>query len=622
MNVATPEDGRIVFKKKRPFKFIAICLAVLLVAGGTFVFLRTRAISSAETAVQRSSFVVRGQLLDSIAGSAPIVSSNRSELSPKVTATLQQINCKEGDQIKAGDVLFILDNTDAMLEIENTKNNMAQMQLNLDSTLKSISGLAIEAPYSGQVTNFSVKLGDSVNKGGALMTLTDVSKLSVTLPFSSSIVKNVQLGQKADVYIPDLMISMEGSVTYKSSKPYSTLSGGELYNIEITLDNPGSLAEGMIATGEIVVNGILLDSVKSGQLAYVNKKVLKSDAGGTIVGLSVRENEYVNAGDILVKLENDDLLLTSSTNDIKMKNLISQLEIQQKQLDYYTIVAPFNGTITSMGTSNEGDTVKQGTMLAVVSDMTHLEFSISIDELDISQIAVGQEVKITAEALEDTQITPYTGKVSKVAMEGSSSNGVTTYPVTVSVEESAAGKLKTGMNIDAEIYISNKVNVLMVPLEAVIKMGNRSFAYVKGKEATGQGETTVEGTTTEGANSSNAVNANRRRRGGSANTNDSQAGNSASGSLQAQSERVSQKNVKNSYYDGATLVPVETGISNDTYIEIISGLSEGQEVVLPKTSSASAASATSGFQRNRDNGFISGSTPAGGMTGGRMPGGF
>lgn len=72
-----------------------------------------------------------------------------------------------------------------------------------------------------------------------------------------------------------------------------------------------------------------------------------------------------------------------------------------------------------------------------------------------------------------------------------------------------------------------------------------------------------------------------------------------------------------SYYDGATLVLVETGISNDTYIEIISGLTQGQEVVLPKTSTASATT-TTGTNRGRNGGFMTGGAamPVGG------PGGF
>lgn len=612
-------------KKKKPVKRIMIfSLIVILVASGVFAFLKFRDARSSDVIVQRIAKVIKGQLADSISGSAPVSSSYRSELSPKVTATLQQINCKEGDQVKAGDVLFVFDNTDALLEIENSENSIAQMELTVESTAKSVKGLTISAPFSGQVTSVMVKEGDSVNKGGTVMTITDVLKLKASLLFSGAEMANVTVGQEAELYIPELLMTVNGIITYKSSKPFVTFEGDQ-YIIEVTIDNPGSLAEGMTVSGGISINGVSLDCLNSGTLEYVNKCVLKSEAGGTVSKISIRENEFADAGEVLVKLKNDDLLLTTSTNDIKMENLKTQLEIKQKQLDYYMITAPFDGTVTRMGSANEGDTVKQGDTLAVISDMDHLEFSISIDELDISQIEVGQEVEITAEALEETQTMPLKGKVSKVAMEGSSSNGVTTYPVTIAVDDSAAGKLKTGMNIDAEIFISNKSDVLMIPIEAVTVMGDRSFVYVKEAipgGAPGQSSTSKE--SRQGSASGTSGQRSRPQR-----SQDDSSDTAADDSQESQSDRASRRvspqsgsgamsgRPADSYYDGATLVLVETGISNDSYIEIISGLTEGQEVVLPKTSTASA-STTTDIGRGRNGGFMIGGAamPAGG------PGGF
>ena len=584
MNTLTPGVSRNIFRNKKAIKIVAICIVVALLAGGVYIFVQAKNNKANGTVAQRTTLVVKGTLTDSITGSAPIQSSNRSELSPKATATLEQINCREGDQVKAGDVLFVLDNTDALLNIENAENSIDQMQLTLDSTAKSVSGLVVKAPYNGQITNISVKLGDTVNRGGAILTITDVSKLNVTLPFSGAAVENVSIGQKATVYLQDLMLSIEGSVTYKSSRPYTTASGGELYNVEITINNPGSLREGMKATAEITAGGVLIDSVDNGTLSYVNNKVLKSDAGGTVASLKVRENEFVNAGDVLMQLENDDLLLTSSSNDMKMENLKAQLDIQKKQLSYYSIVAPFDGTITKLGNANEGDTVKQGEVLAVVSDMGHLEFSVSIDELDISQVAVDQVVKITADAIEETAVTPLTGKVSKVAMEGSSSNGVTTYPVTVAVDDTSAAKLKTGMNIDAEILISDKSDVLIVPLEAVIKLGNRSFVYVKG-------------TSSDNGQSGSTSQSNSKNQG--ANAQRTQTRSTSGSAVQGGPARAIQRGNSDTYYAGASLVEVETGISNDSYIEILSGLTEGQEIVLPKASASSNSNSNNFLKRSQ-----------------------
>ncbi len=601
MNAVLPEPRRNVFFKKKPVKIIAICLVAVLAIAGVYTFIKAKNNSSGGAVEQRTALAVKGELTDSITGSAPVVSTNRSELSPKAAATLEKVTCKEGDQVKTGDVLFVLDNTDALLNIENTRNSIAQLQLNIDSTAKSAGGLLVRAPYGGQITNISFREGDIINKGGALLTITDVDNLKVTLPFSGAAVKNISAGQKAVVYLQDLMLSVEGRIAYKSNKPYTTASGGELYDVEIAITNPGSLKEGMKATAEITAGGTILESAGVGTLSCINKKVMKSDAGGAAASLKVRENEFVNAGDILAELENDDLLLTSTTNSIKMESLQNQLDIQKKQLSYYTIVTPFDGTVTKLGSANEGDTVKQGELLAVVSDMGHLEFTVSIDELDVSQVAVGQTVKITAAALEETTAAPLTGKVSRIAMEGTSSNGVTTYPVTVTVDDNGAVKLKTGMNIDAEIIIATKPDALMIPLEAVTKVRNKSFVYLKGTAAEGK---ITKGSQLQGSaaqnqpaksNSSGAQGRRIRAQGGP------MSGTSA-GALQGGFAGAAGRlgGGIDDYYQGAILTEVKTGISNDNYIEILSGLTEGQEIVLPKQnagSSTGSSTGSGGFQR-------------------------
>ncbi len=635
MNTVTPGTRRNTFMKKGVFKIVVIFAVLALIAGGAYMFVRARIDNASSAVEQRIATVVKGEIVDSITGSAPIKSSNRSELSPKVTATLEQINCAAGDQVKEGDILFVLDNTDALMSIENTKNNIAEMQLTMDDTANSINDMVIKAPYSGQIQNISIKEGDTANKGSALFTIIDVDNLDVTLAFSGSAVKNISVGQKATVYIQDLMLSVEGKVTYKSSKSYTTSSGGELYNVEISIQNPGSLKEGMSVSAEITAGGSTIESVESGLLSYVSNQVIKSDSGGTVKSLNIRENEFVNSGDVLVVLENDDLILTSSSNEIKMNNLQYQLEIQQKQLAYYTITAPFDGTITKVGTAIEGDTVKQGETLAVLSDMGHLEFSVTIDELDISDIALEQKVNITADAIEDSSTTPLTGKVSEIAMEGNSSNGVTTYDVTVTVDDDSVSMLKTGMNVDCEIFVTDKQDVLMVPLEAVIKMGDKSFVYVinsdTADEQSGQdGQAAADGQNAQngpaGSEGQQRFNRAQRSNNTSSSASGSQGGqatgNSAS-TVQAGFAKAAGRTNADTYYKGATLVKIETGISNETYIEILDGLTEGQKIVLPQINiSTGSNSSTSNENKNNMGGFMSGKMPSGGgMSGGRI-GGF
>lgn len=687
--------------KKKFFRFAVIGLAVIVAASGVLyftVFNKSKAASG--TAQQRTSVVVKGTLTNSIEGSGPVASSTRKEVSPKVTSTIEKVYFKEGDTVKIGDPMFELDNTDALLNIENTKNNIDQTQLTLDDNRKNIANLTLKAPFDGQISELNVKEGDTA--GGALLKITDTSKLKLRVPFNGLGISEISVGKAVTVNLQDLMQSVEGTVTYVSKKPYSSAGGGQLYNVEITIDNPGSLTEGMTANAEITVGGSSVTSVQSSTLSYINTEVLRSGSGATVKKVNATNNDYVNAGDVLIELENDNLRLNLNSTELKLKNLQQQLEIQQEQLSNYKLTAPCNGKIISQSVTL-GDTVSAGKALAVVADMDSLEFQVSIDELDISSIEVGQEVKITADALAETTNNPLTGKVTKVSMEGASSNGVTTYPVTISLDKN--DKLKTGMNVNGEIITSSKSDILMVPIEAVVKMGNNSFVYVVGgasgdsgqgngaglqrnagangnfrrnsqtggnqgsggQTGTGQtggdqtgnrqsggsqadgpqtgggqtnggqtssgqpGESQPGGTQAggqtgngqSGGNQSSGIQAGGGQtnggqsgaQAGGSGANAGQSGSTQSGNGQTAGNRTAGNSASgartanaNPYYANSTLVRVETGISNDTYIEITSGLTQGQIVVLPATA---ANTGTSGSSTQR-NGFGAGGGFGGG----------
>ena len=93
-------------------------------------------------------------------------------------------------------------------------------------------------------------------------------------------------------------------------------------------------------------------------------------------------------------------------------------------------------------------------------------------------VKAGQTVEITADAVEGET---FTGTVTNVSLEGSYSNGVTNYPVTVTLEET--GDLLPGMNVDATIILDSAQDALCIPAGALMR-GNR--VYVKKDPSSGQ----------------------------------------------------------------------------------------------------------------------------------------
>ena len=100
--------------------------------------------------------------------------------------------------------------------------------------------------------------------------------------------------------------------------------------------------------------------------------------------------------------------------------------------------------------------------MAVIYDLSALELQMDVSELDIGSVRPGQEVTITAEALPGQT---FTGVVEKVSVNGATTDGFTTYPVTILLTE--YGDLNPGMNVSADIIVERSENVLCVPAQAV-----------------------------------------------------------------------------------------------------------------------------------------------------------
>ncbi len=642
-------------RKKAGLKPVLVGLIVLLLAAAgaaSYMYVKKVGVFAEEALVQqRTAFADKGSIEKSVEGSGAVQSSTRREVSPKVVSTIESINYKAGDIVQKGDVMFELDDTEALLNIEDMKNNIGQTELSLSNIRQSIAALTVKAPISGKVTEVNTDVDSNVGGGASILTITDTSKVKILFQFGGNEIPNIAIGHKATVTMQEFMSSYEGKVTYVSNKPYSS-DGVMIYDVEITLDNEGAFTEGMKASARLDIGNVIYSSLDFSQTKFANTKIVKNDSGGKVKNIKVKANQFVNAGDVLVELENDSLKLNLNTTQLKLDNLKAQLAIKEKSLEYYKLLAPCNGTVISQDASI-GDTVSAGSNLAVVADMDSLVFDINIDELDVSDIKVGQEVSVTADAVADTLKNPLKGAVSEISMEGTSSNGVTTYPVTITLEKS--DKLKTGMNVNGEIKISSKENVLRVPVEAVQTMGDASYVYVKGaamnrqnssNDAGGQvpsgdgqsrnglpqqqGDKPDAATAGEGTGKSGFTQPQEGDSSSTANAggNSSQNGQPPQGSggsgrrSSGNAGRMSGGNF-DSYYTGAVLTKVETGISNDTYIEIVSGLTEGQIIVLPEAGADSGSNENT-QQGTRMQGGGSG-MPAGGFQGGGggMPaGGF
>lgn len=211
------------------------------------------------------------------------------------------------------------------------------------------------------------------------------------------------------------------------------------------------------------VNGI--SSIASATFAYQAERTLTAQAGGTVSAINVQEGDAVSKGDILIELTGDDLTESIQSASESLRSAEISMQNQQDNMSNYTITSPISGTIIEKD-AKQGDALTSGSTLCVIYDLSYLEMVINVDELQIGALSVGQKVQITADAVADKT---YVGTVTRVSMKGSSSGGTTTYPITIRIDNTDG--LRPGMNANAEIVVDEANNALVVPNAAVIRGG-------------------------------------------------------------------------------------------------------------------------------------------------------
>ena len=271
------------------------------------------------------------------------------------------------------------------------------------------------------------------------------------------------------------------------------------------------------------INGVSCIAAKN--FEYQAERTLTTLTAGTVTAINVKEGGTVNKDDIVLQISGEDLTEAVQSAAESLRSAELNMDNLQEAMNNYTITSPISGTVIEKN-AKTGDALASGADLCTIYDLSYLVMVINVDELQVSSLSVGQSVQVTADAVPDKT---YTGTVTRVSMKGNSSGGTTTYPVTVRIDE--IDGLRPGMNANAEIVVAEAKNTLSVPNAAVVRGG-----YVLVTE-----------------DSPSAVNAD-------------------PGMIAP---------------DGYVYVPVKTGVSDDSYTQIISGVT-GNDTVAYDSASVSS----------------------------------
>ena len=191
--------------------------------------------------------------------------------------------------------------------------------------------------------------------------------------------------------------------------------------------------------------------------------IVYATGSGTVNDFTKLAGSTVTKGETLCTVESESIRDQIENARLSLQSAQLSASTAADSVDDYNIKSPIAGTVIEKNfkAGDKVDGASSGT-LAVIYDLSYLKLEMAVAELDIGKVEVGQRVEITADALED-QV--FEGVVDKVSINGTTTNGFTNYPVTIIIED--YGDLKPGMNVSAEIIGEEIPNALCIPVDAV-----------------------------------------------------------------------------------------------------------------------------------------------------------
>lgn len=524
-------------------KWIALTALGLAVVMGGALFMQNRSRQSkaagAEASARRVATVTRGTLVSELSSSGTILPKDTYSITSLVEGDVIAADFEEGAQVTKGQVLYQIDVSAMESELNSANNSLERANSSYSQAMEDYreaaadySGNTYKATRSGFIKQLHIEPGDKVNSNTELAVIYDDKIMEIQVPFLSGEAAMIAPGNEALMTLTDTEEQLTGVVTAVSNMD-EVLTGGRIVRyVTIEASNPGGLTSDHRAA--VLVGQFLC--CEEGAFEPATNTVMKASVTGNgsleVESLLVNEGDYVTAGTPIFRIKSKDVenILRTFQDSVdtakdRVESAQSKVDSTQDNYEDYTITAPISGQVI-IKSVKAGDKVSKGSgtgaaTMAVIYDLSEVTFQMSVDELDVRKVKVGQKVHVTADAIEGKT---FTGTVTNISLESSQSNGVTNYPVTVTLDE--VGDLLPGMNVDGTIILDQEEDILMIPVDSLMR-GNR--VYVKDETVTEQ-----------------------------------------QGSVPA----------------GFRAVEVETGLTNNDYVQIVSGLSEGESVYVSESTSS------------------------------------
>jgi HlyD family secretion protein len=543
---------------------ILICLAVV---GAGYYVVRAATAPGVQTRYVLGT-VSKNTVISSVSASGQVSANNQLDLKPKVSGDVVLVGAKSGDQVKAGALLVEIDPTEAQKNVRDAEANLESSQIALEKLQKPATALTLTQAQNAlaqakddltkaysdsdtDIINSFLDMPDIVTGVQTLLTSSDACSGQWNLDCYKDLIN--QYDTRGGIYRDTAYAD------YNTAKKAYDVAFSEYQQLGNTPENAS--VEKALGDTYSAVQQIAKATKSANALIQLYVDIYKNKSQQP---LAVATTELTTLNTYTGKLNTHLSALLADTNSIKSdKQSVTEkqqsldqvtagsdaLDIKTAELnvtkaqnslndaksslaDYY-IRAPFDGTVASVNVKKY-DSAGSGTAVATLITSQKIA-TLSLNEVDAAKIKTGNRATLTFDAIDGLTLT---GEVAEIDTLGTVSQGVVSYAVKISFDSQDA-RVKSGMTVNAAIQTAVHTDVLTVPSAAVKTQNNVSYVQVFNPPLTDTGGT-------QGVVSKTAP----------------------------------------------TQVEVTAGISDDTNVEILSGLTEGQQIVVRATSGAATGAAT------------------------------
>ncbi len=500
-------------------KFWSLIIALIIIWAGNALYAKLT--SKAGEVRYTTALAAKETLVTTISGSGQVSASNQIDLKSKASGEILALPVAAGGAVSAGAIIARIDASTAQKAVRDAEVSLKSAELSLEKLKKPTDALSLTQSQNALARASTTKQNalDNLDKAyydgfnsisntfndlpGVVSGLHDLLYTPNNLLGGSNVNNIDYYSSSASVFDPrGKTYGEDTNAKYqimlakynKNFADYKTLDRSaspaqieamiaETYDTSLAAADAVKSANNLIQFFEdqMTQHTQKIPSLANTQLASLNSYSASTNSHlsdlltisstiknnkSTIVDADRSINENTQS---LAKLVTGTDSLDLASAELTVQSRKNALRDAEETLSNYTVRAPFAGTIAKISVKNY-DTAGNGTTIATLVAKNQMA-EISLNEVDVAKVAVGQKVTLTFDAIDGLSLT---GIVSEIDTIGTVTQGVVTYNVKIAFDTQDE-RVKSGMSVNASIVTNVKANALTIPNSAVKTQGSGHY---------------------------------------------------------------------------------------------------------------------------------------------------